>query len=831
MAVVLDALAPYLIQTIKDMAEDELRMLLGISGDIQRLSEKMKKMEAYLADAERRRIDDPTVQDWVNQLKGAMYEATDILDLCQLDAEERKKRSPGGCWPNLEKKAPGCLQPLLFCLRNPSFARSMGKRIKALNVRLDEISNEMSRFEFVKMNSYQVKTLTSEVTPHSRVTTSLIDESAIVGDAIQAATRALVQVLLADEPATILVVSIVGAGGMGKTTLAKMIFNDRDIQMAFRSKIWLSVTETYEEKKLLSSSIAQAGGGKEPASEDKEVLTKTLADVLSSSTGKVLVVMDDVWSEHPWTDVLQSPIIEAARKQPGSRVILTTRNENLVKYMGATCHQHHVKPLGDEDAWSLLKKQVQPQATSSASDLDHLKHIGMGIIRKCDGLPLAIKAVGGLLKTKKGNENDWKEVLDAPAWSTDKTHHDLNSALRLSYEDLPPPLKQCFLYYSLLPKGLHVDMVIGLWMSEGLVVSQEDRDRWKEAEDVSMATDISRLPDDIDNMRFLEHIRLVDCPNFDGQLPSSIKKLERLRGWCSLQELGTLSLLRRLELLGLEAVPNASLAAQAKLHDKEQLRVLCLVLGNSIDRYESIIRRSLTGLDIMGMPFCTQLPDGLCRLPSLESLIIRFAPAIKRVGPEFQRRIINSLVPPFPRLQWLNLDRLLEWDNWEWEDDVKEDAEVTAMPALETLIIRECKLHCLPPGLASSNRRALKKLYLIGLVNLSSVHNIPSVVELKVFDCPKLMKISGFSSLRKIKIVRCPNLKVLQDAQKLDILVLADTTMETLPGYLWDVKPRYLHLRCNKKLYESLVSAGTSECDKIRHITTRYYYVIKDNKR
>ncbi|WVZ50383.1 hypothetical protein U9M48_001641 [Paspalum notatum var. saurae] len=1048
MAVVLDALAPYLIQTIKDMAEDELRVLLGVSSAIEKLGKRMGKMEAYLADAERRRIDEPVVQGWVNELKGAMYEATDVLDLCQLDSEERQ-RSAGGCCPRVEKKAPGCLQPLLFCLRDPSFARSMGKRIKALDARLDDISKEMSTFGFLKLNSYKVKTLTSEATPHSRVTTSLIDESAVVGDAIQVDTRALVQVLQADEPATILVVSIVGAGGMGKTTLAKMIFNDRDIEMTFRSKIWLSVTERYEEDKLLSSAIAQAGGAKD-GNGDKQILTKTLADVLSS-TGKFLLVMDDIWSELPWTDVLQSPFMEAARNQPQSRVVITTRNESLVKYMGATYHPHHVKPLGDEDAWTLLKKQLRPQAIGSVSDIDHLKHIGMRIIRKCDGLPLSIKAVGGLLKTKKENKNDWMGVLDAPAWSIDKTHHDLNSALLLSYEDLSPPLKQCFLYSSLFPKSknIHMKNIVSMWMSEGLLhVSRDDRVRWKETEEIGLdyyrdliarnliesdvtefldgsvarmhdvvrsfaqhmakeealviqrgqlspqlasskfrrlsiesvesesssvalpdwsnisgkqellrtliihgrikfeprdsslsifpslralyvshaemdrfvdslpklkhirflrliGTDISRLPDDIDNMKFLEYIRLEGCSNFHGHLPRSILKLEHLRHlslidtnftipkgvgglenlrtlqefsvqvdgeWCSLQELGTLSHLRDLALLGLEAVPDASLAAEAKLHNKEQLRNLWVTVGKKIvvakpadveweaadcQRVEEVFdqlcppchleglcvysyigRRpprwmcmygavdldSLASLELINLPFCTQLPNGLRRLPNLDTIIIRIAPAIKYVSPEFQQQTDNTFAVSFPRLQWLCLDRFSNWDKWDWED-VEAMEEAMSMPDLKTLLINNCKLYYLPPGLASSKRRALKRLRLRGLGNVSSVNNFPSVVELELLNCPKLKKINGFFLVQKITIVHCPNLEVIEGVRVLDILVLEDATMETLPGYLRSVNPRYFYLRCNKKLCEYLVP-GTNEWDKICHITTHYIKII-----
>jgi len=215
----------------------------------------------------------------------------------------------------------------------------------------------------------------------------------------------------------------------------------------------------------------------------------------------------------------------------------------------------------------------------------------------------------------------------------------------------------------------------------------------------------------------------------------------------------------------------------------------------------------------------------------LETLDINGAPAIRSIGFEFQASSSLTVMGKgstaatsvaFPNLKHLFM-KGCEWEEWDWveQDTVDLTAGTMAMPALEDLTIQNCKLSCLPPGLANSKRHALRQLHLHKLANLTSVDNFPSVVDLDVFDCPKLKRISGLFRLHKIRIVRCPNLEVLEGVPALDSLRLNDATMETLPAYLPRVNPRYLSLSCNKKLYESLLSPGSSEWNKISHIGKR----------
>jgi len=257
MAAVLDAMVPYVKKLIAGMAEEEVNILLGVSGEITKLEDNTESIKAFLADAERRRIAEHSVQRWVNKLKDAMYDATDILDLCQLEVDKRKE-SEGG---SMDEKAPSCCQSFLFCLRNPLFAHKIGSRIKELNQRLDDIRKGADQFNFnIKFGSYQDRWMTSQ-THSSHKAMSEFDESAIVGKNVENDMKWLIQELITDENNNnnIKVVSISGMGGIGKTTLAQKIFKETTIQEHFKTKIWLSIGKHFDEEELLRSAIKHAG--------------------------------------------------------------------------------------------------------------------------------------------------------------------------------------------------------------------------------------------------------------------------------------------------------------------------------------------------------------------------------------------------------------------------------------------------------------------------------------------------------------------------------------------------------------------------------------------
>uniref|UniRef100_J3LRU6 NB-ARC domain-containing protein n=1 Tax=Oryza brachyantha TaxID=4533 RepID=J3LRU6_ORYBR len=443
---------------IMGMATSRVEMLLRVPGEITKFETTLGDIRCYLADADSRR--EMTVRRWVRELKDVMYDADDILDLCQHvvedDGEDDAIATPS-CW-NVSK----------FCFCNPVASHKIGMKIKVLNQRLDILSKRTSLLNLTP--SVVVYAGPSSSLGDWRRTGPSIEQTSIVGEKIEQDTRKLVDLLVnrVNAPArssneNVTVVAITGVGGIGKTPLATMVFKDNELENHFQKKIWMSVNRDVNEIDLLQHAITNFGGNYDTCKGDIVLLENALEKAVEGK--RFLLVMDDVWSDRVWNNLLRVPLSSGAS---GSQVLLTTRKEGVARGMKAQ-HLHPVDKLDRFDGWSLLKKQAF-WVTTDESEISALEDIGMKIVDRCDGLPLAIKLIGGLLRQRNNTRNSWLHIYNHNAWSMNTTDC-LDRAVFLSYEELPPHLKQCFLYCSLFPKDelIRRGDIVQMWIAEGFV--------------------------------------------------------------------------------------------------------------------------------------------------------------------------------------------------------------------------------------------------------------------------------------------------------------------------------------------------------------------------
>ncbi|XP_074280034.1 putative disease resistance protein RGA1 isoform X2 [Silene latifolia] len=279
--------------------------------------------------------------------------------------------------------------------------------------------------------------------------------------------RAVIDMLSSCDLHDVGVVTIVGIGGLGKTTLAKLLYNDENVKKAFSLMMWVCVSDQDEkhfDMNSIISNILESATGDRHEGFALDSLQNRLSETLEGN--KYLLVLDDVWNENRLQWEKLRSILRLGRR--GSKIVVTTRSKRTAEVI-PNGHTFELKGLSDDESWRLFEMTAFGDVKENEKS-PTLLDIGMRIVKKCVNVPLAIKVVGGLLFGEE--ENTWLSFQERELVDIRKDKNEIMHILKLSYHYLEPQLKSCFAYCALFPKDFVIkkDMLISLWIAQGYVV-------------------------------------------------------------------------------------------------------------------------------------------------------------------------------------------------------------------------------------------------------------------------------------------------------------------------------------------------------------------------
>ncbi|PKA57107.1 Putative disease resistance RPP13-like protein 1 [Apostasia shenzhenica] len=463
-----------LISTAFDYIADKHKQE-GTQAQLEILQNALPEIEAVAALAESAQIDefDPQLKPlkaWLRKMKDAVYEAENVIDVIEyLQMEKANKQNK-------------------FMVRFVASSFKKGilnsdpttlDKLKGVVKKLKDAAEDVGPFlRLLSLTSEQIHQRERKSGNTSNQESGQIGSRVVGRDDLKEEMLGWLRSSSTNNKHSesfymnVTVISVVGLGGMGKTTLARFVYDDIK-KDDFVLKIWVYVGNNFDVK-IITSKILEDITKEKPKSDALHLLQEDLAKKLKSK--KFLLVLDDVWSDD---NIIEWEKLFAPLKHGhlGSKVFLTTRMASVAeiaaKVAGEKMKSIELKGL-EEGAYLSLFNQYAFNNIDINQE-KKLMSIGSKIARKLGGNPLAAKTIGMALNSNR-NDDHWEKILHNDIWRCNQGKQGITSALQLSYKCLPLHLKCCFAYCSIFPRGhqFSKDDVVYMWIASGFIHQSHD---------------------------------------------------------------------------------------------------------------------------------------------------------------------------------------------------------------------------------------------------------------------------------------------------------------------------------------------------------------------
>ncbi|CAL2275874.1 unnamed protein product [Prunus armeniaca] len=447
-----------LVRKIIDVLENEAYSIAAVRDEVDEIKQELISMTSFLEDVDGKKTETEAQKAWVTSVRDLTSDVEDIIDEFMYHMYEQQSRGRFARW----------LHRTIHIPKNLFYRRKIANKLHKITKMIKAIPERNKRYALEGVVGTSWDDISKWV-KNQAVSSLFVNEDELVG--IDGKKQTLTAWLLNEEQ-HLTVVSVVGMGGSGKTTLVAKTFTNETVKRHFDSYAWITVSQTYVIEDLFRSLIKELHQTRNediPAdllSMGYRDLIQLLLNYLESK--RYLVVLDDVWDIKLWREMR----ISLPDRQLGSRIMLTTQKEDIAFHcFGVESHVHCMQPLEKNYAWELFSRKSFSTFDGKCCPPE-LEKLAWELMEKCKGLPLAIIALGGLMSSKK-SAAEWSKVYNGLNWHLTSHHllEPVKSILLLSFNDLPYRLKHCFLYCSLFPEDYLIrrKRLIRLWIAEGFV--------------------------------------------------------------------------------------------------------------------------------------------------------------------------------------------------------------------------------------------------------------------------------------------------------------------------------------------------------------------------